>query len=222
LEELIENIVSTASSVSNIELLVKQDDDDWYVDITCSKKYWLPGDVYIAKRTDYLNRDYYNWLAERAKGKYLWAIGDDVRFLTHFWDIQLEEKIEEYLKDKKDRIAYISVNEISSKASHPCFPLITREAFMATGMYFHPELMSWGADRCLWELYNGVNRVLNVPEVIINHLSYHDGKGEYDEVAKSMRDRFFKNPNCHNEVSEKIIPGQIVKLKEYINARMEK
>lgn len=221
LEKLIENIGTTVN-IEDIELLVKQDDDSKYTTIVAPNKFMIASKVFVAPRSEYLNRDYYNYLAQVAKGDYLWAIGDDVRVLTRNWNIILKERIEEYLKDKPDRIAYISVNEVNSRAKHPCFPLITKEAFQALGMYFHPDLMSWGADRCLYELYSGINRMLHIPEVEIQHLSYHDNSGVFDETAKSMKERFFRDPNCHNKVCSDIIPKQIEKLKQIINNIKEK
>jgi hypothetical protein len=115
-------------------------------------------------------------------------------------------------------LAYIQVSEDGSEAKHPCFPLITKECFDLTHMYFHPQLLSWGADRCLYEIYssNEIRRVLEVSEVHIEHLSYHDGSGQYDETAKSMKERFFRDPQCHNRVSNYIIPQNIKFIKEHI------
>ncbi len=219
IKKLIENLETTISDYNNVEIYFKCDDDDkntikFFENIPIQKLelYW-----YKDKKSDFLNRDYYNSLCYSTSGNILWAIGDDVRFLTSNWDFILKERIEYYLRDKSDRIAYISIYEENSKAKHPCFPLITKEAFNASGMYFHPQLMSWGADRCLYELYSGIDRILYVPEVHIEHLSYHDGSGEYDETAKSMKERFFRDPNCHNKVCKEIIPKQIEKLRKRIN-----
>jgi hypothetical protein len=214
--KLVKNLQETVSSAITIIFVYDKEEKTPLYDLKEVKEN-VSICILSREHSDYLNRDYYNYAANQSLGEYIWCIGDDITFLTKGWDLILKEKIEEYLKNKTDRIAYISVNEKGSKAKHPCFPLITREAFNATGMYFHPELMSWGADRCLWELYNGINRVLYIPEIEIEHLSYHDGKAEFDETAKSMRERFFRNPNCHNEVSKNIIPAQIKRLEKIIN-----
>jgi hypothetical protein len=170
-------------------------------------------------RSEFLNRDYYNKLASIAKGKYFWGIGDDVRFCTPNFDKILEEHIETYLKDKPDRIAYISVHEEGSTAQHPCFPLITREAFEAVGEYHCSDLMSWGSDRILYEIYSPLNRCLYIPNITIKHLSYHDGTGEFDETAKSMKERFFRDPNAHNKVSMYKVPQYIKKIERVINEK---
>jgi len=212
------NLITSVNNPVETELLLKFDRGSGlpYPEMLST---WMK--VFHGEHSDYLQRDYYNWLSEKASGKYLWGIGDDVRFETKHWDILLQDKIEEYLQDKPDRIAMISVTEMGSTAKHPCFPLITREAFIATGMYFHPQLLSWGADRTIYELYSGVGRVLHVPEIEIRHLSYHDGTAVFDRTAESMRERFFRNPNCHNEISIDIIPKQIIKLQEYINEQQK-
>jgi hypothetical protein len=227
---LISNLEDTIKDFGKVELWLCADDDDKItLDYFKTMDYLksiekLQSRIFTCtqKRSDFLNKDYYNNIANYCNGKYLFSIGDDVRFRTKGWETILIEKTEEYLKDKRDRIAYISVTERGSQAKHPCFPIITKEAFNALGMYFHPELMSWGADRCLWELYSGINRVLYVPEIEIEHLSYHDGKAPFDKTAESMRERFFRNPNCHNEVSANIIPKQIKELEKFINGMVGK
>lgn len=215
--KLLDNVYSLTFNPCLVETLFKFDDDDKIsINSLIPFKSYFYIRRYIDKRSDKLNDHYYNFLATKAYGKYLWSIGDDVRFHTKHFDTILEEKLEEYLKDKPDRIAYISVTEKGSKAKHPCFPIITKEAFTKLGMYFHPQLLSWGADRCLYEVYSGINRILHIPEIEIEHISYHDNKAPFDKVAQSMKERFFRNPNAHNEVSSTIVPLQIKYLQTII------
>lgn len=225
LKETLKNISYKTNNYNNIEILIAIDNDD--IESQLNKEFIIKHfkhlniQIHSREHSDYLNAHYYNWLAEKASGKYLWAIGDDVQFNSKNWDLILEEKIEEYLKDKSDRLAYIQVSEDNTKAKHPCFPLITRECFDLTHMYFHPQLLSWGADRCLYEIYshNDIRRVLGIPKVHIEHLSYHDGKGVMDETAKSMKERFFRDPSCHNQVSMYIVPQNINFIKNYIEKK---
>ena len=79
--------------------------------------------------------------------------------------------------------------------------------------------MSWGADRCLWELYANkkINRTLYIPKIEIEHLSYHDHKAPFDDTAKSMKERFFRDPSCHTKVVLYIIPQQVKILEKAIN-----
>jgi hypothetical protein len=219
-KRLIANIQDTVSDINNIEVLFAYDKDDSLTirELSGIPTLNKPYKFFGKDRSDHLNRDYYNDLASKASGLYLFAIGVDVEIKTKNFDLLLEKKIEEYLKNKSDRLAYIQVSEDGSEAKHPCFPLITKECFDLTHMYFHPQLLSWGADRCLYEIYsnNDIKRILKIPEVHIEHLSYHDGSGQYDETAKSMKERFFRDPNCHNKVSNYIVPQNIKMIKEYI------
>jgi hypothetical protein len=215
LNEIIENILNTVEDAETIEILLKQDEDSLHK-LDIENLSFLR--CFTDKKSDSLNRDYYNFLAKESKGEILWSIGDDVRFHTKGWNKIIERKVAEYLVDKTDKIAYIHVTEKGSKAKHPCFPLITKETFNVLNMYFHPQLLSWGADRCLWELYshNSIRRVLHIHEVEIEHLSYHDGKAEFDKTAQSMKERFFRDPEAHNKVSMYTIPQQIKLLEKYI------
>ena len=64
-----------------------------------------------------------------------------------------------------------------------------------------------------------VRRTLFIPEVEIEHLSYHDGKAIFDETAKSVKERFFRDPNCHNKICNYVIPQQVRILEKYINEK---
>lgn len=227
-KQLLHTLQDTVSDLNSIELLVAYDRDD---DITIRELSGIgtkdfPVKFFSRQRSEWLNKDYYNYLAGEASGDYFFGVGDDVRFLTKDWTALLENKIEAYLTDKEDRIAYISVNEQGSKATHPCFPLITKEAFKVLGEYHCSKLMSWGSDRILWEIYAHptISRVLSVSEVSIQHLSYHDGTAPFDETARSMKERFFRDPNCHNSVSMYCVPQyrRIIEnyIKEFNNARV--
>lgn len=227
IKQLITSITSTVNDLDHIELLVAYDKDDEVTirelnNISTLNK---PYSFYGRERSDWLNKDYYNWLAEKAIGDYLFIIGDDVRFLSKDWDKLLIERTEIFLRDKLDRIAYITMED-GTEASHCCFPVVTKEAFKVLKMVLHPQLMSWGADRTIHEIYGHptIMREINIPEIRLEHLSYHDGKAPFDETAKSIKERFFRDPNCHNKVSNYIVPQQVKYLEKYIrefeNARM--
>ena len=221
-EQLFYNLEQSIAKPDNVELILMSDYDDKATYDLFQKQPTQKFQItYIRQdRSEYLNKDYYNYAATKAQGDYLWAIGDDVRFLTYFWDMKLTEKIEEILKP--DRIGYFSVTEEGSQAKHPCFPIITKESFQALKIYFHPQLMSWGADRTLYEVYsaNSIRRCFHIPDVSINHLSYHDKKAVCDDTAKSMKERFFRDPECHNKVSMYQVPQHIKILERYINERV--
>jgi hypothetical protein len=216
---LITSIENTVSDINNIELLIAYDTDDETTkkELNSIPTLNKPYRFFSRERSEWLNKDYYNWLAEKACGDYLFVIGDDVRFLSKDWDKVLIDRVEVYLKTKQDRIAYITVED-GTEASHCCFPIVTKEAFKVLKMVLHPQLMSWGADRTIHEIYGNrdIMRELNISEIKLDHLSYHDGKAPFDETARSVKERFFRDPECHNKVSIYIVPQQIKILEKYI------
>jgi hypothetical protein len=222
--QLVKSLSITSKNRDNYELLVACDTDDVEsintLDSLIKEFPSINMRVFHREKSDFLNRDYYNFLAEKAEGDFLWVIADDIRFNTNNWDNKLYYHLESITYSLKDRIACFSVSEEGSQAKHPCFPIVTKEAFKVLGMILHPQLLSWGADRTIGEIYEAINRKYTISDVSITHLSYHNKTADFDSTAASMKERFFRNPNCHNEVSEKIVPQQIELLRKYINERM--
>ena len=63
------------------------------------------------ERSEWLNRDYFNWLANMARGEFCWNIGDDLVFKVQNWDKIILEKLDIYFKDKKDIDSHCPVLE---------------------------------------------------------------------------------------------------------------
>lgn len=82
LRESIESLSSNAASLDDIEILVATDPDKME-DLTN-----FPVAVHVVPERFGYNRlhDYYNYLAERATGKWLFIWNDDVLMLTPGWD----------------------------------------------------------------------------------------------------------------------------------------
>jgi hypothetical protein len=233
--KLIKSIIATTENIKDIELLfaIDKDDDQSEDHIKDAQKKYpeLKIRVFKRNRSNFLNRDYYNWLSGFANGLYHWAIGDDVRFMMKGWDTYLQSRIEGYLKNKKDRIACVSVKDNTPKPSStlpnfPCFPLVTREAIKALGFLVHPNVPTWGADYVLYRLYVGTNRLLEVQEhVILNHISWHTGQIEQDHINKRIGEIFnsLKNIPCYStdEIVKTEVPVQIKYLNNVINGRIK-
>lgn len=198
IKRLLSSLDRTIQNKQNVQILIAIDEDDivsqsYLIDRANIPESLMPNfSMHVRPRSEFLNRDYYNWLALQAAGDYLWAIGDDVEFLVHGWDIHIQEVIEAYLKDKPDRIFCASIHDSTPKPPElpipfPCFPLITKEAFRALGFLLHPEIPTWGADYTLYELYKGAGRILTIEDrVYLDHISHHTGKVVQDMVNKRI------------------------------------
>ncbi len=227
LENLIQSIINTTNNPKDIELLIAVDNDDLdtqkYIK---DRTYPFNVKVFTRDRSDFFNRDYYNWLAHFSKGKYLWAIGNDVVFKIKDWDNIISDKIEEYLKDKSDRIVCVGVKDDtpkpdSKKPQFSCFPIITRDAYDVLGTFLHSELNTWGADYTIYTLYKQIERYFLIHDKIyIGHMGYHTNTTPADDLTIRMGYLQGSNSISNDYVRINIIPGQVKKIKTYIASKI--
>ena len=137
---------------------------------------------YIRERTEFLNRDYFDWAIQFAKGKYFWNVGDDLKFILPEWDKAIFDWLDIYYNRRpfdqglpiKDDIVYINIKCDTPKPSDidwdfSCFPIISRKAVEATGFFLIPEIPSWCSDYPLAKLYFTCNRLMNISHQFFKH-----------------------------------------------------
>lgn len=227
----LKSVKDTVSDLTNIEILVACDEEDIgsIKNVKNCKENLYPDlniHLHIRKRSIYLNRDYYNWLAGFAKGDFIWVLGDDLVLMEKNWDITIATTLEGYLKTRKDRIICASIKDNTPKPNStlpkfPCFPLFTKESLEIFGFLLHPEVPTWGADYLIYVLYNSIERLIRIENVVyLNHISYHTRQIESDAVSKrigSIFNRLKMKPENNIQTLEKtIIPRQIKFIKNYI------
>jgi len=229
---LLDSLLFTTGNIKDIEILFAVDEDDAItkeVFTTVLKDYKynnLKLQVFYRERSEFSNRDYYNWLSDKAIGQFLWAIGDDVVFQVEKWDSIISTKIEEYLIDKPDRVVCVGVKDNTPKPKidlpqFPCFPVITQEAKKAVGYFLHPYIPNWGADYLLYLLYAGANRYLAIDDnVYLLHIGIHTHTGPKDTTAQNVENTFNRlkmNPDYNIDIAkDNKIPYQVEELKKYI------
>lgn len=189
LVNLVNSIKETALDINNVEVLVGIDDDDAEsIDaarhITAQHKFVH---FHQRHRSSMLNEDYINWMArDYSVGRYLIIGNDDIEFKTMHWDEIARNKLNVYLADKPDRIVYgwLSDALINRQGMQfCCFPLVSREGMETLGFAIPGEFPSWSADGSLWEIYMRTGRILDLSEIMLEHISYHSGKRERDSVS---------------------------------------
>lgn len=189
LVDLMKSIKDTTTDIDNVEVLVGIDDDDpeshdaarhitgWH---SFAKFHSRP-------RSNMLNRDYLNWLsAHFSTGKYVIVTNDDTAFRTPNWDQIALAKLDDYLKDKPDRIAYGYMSDAlinRQGMDYCCFPLLTREGINALGFTLPAECPGWNADIIIWRLYSAVGRICDLSEIMVEHIAYHSGKRARDHIS---------------------------------------
>ena len=226
LRNLISNIKDTASRIDEIELLIAIDDDDSQ-SIALSKEE-KPFDItfVIQPRPDSLNTSLTN-LGKLAKGKYVFNLNDDLTILTKSWDTIILSKIEEFKKKNSinDDILYIGCSDTSmdkpTGSKYASFPIITKKSIDILGFFMDPVFVGLGADSGLWRIFDSVNRVLYIEDVVLDHFFHSTifAVMSPDLTAYEMRQNSAKHfVDCTSYPIEE----DTSKLKNYIENHEEK
>lgn len=192
LRNLLQSIQRTTSDISKVEVLIGVDTDDKpTMDSVCHVQNDHPFcHIYPRVRSRNINNDYLNWMYQWTSGTYIIALNDDAQFMTQNWDTIILNKLTAYLNNKPDRIAYGYLSDgLNEKygMGYCCFPLVTRTGCEALGYVLPPIFNGWNADVACWRVYDAVNRVCNISEVKIDHISYHTGTRPKDEINHWMK-----------------------------------
>jgi len=200
LQNCINSIRDTARDMSSVEIIVMSDSDDQKTTGIMSQivggwKNDYPNVIWEAReRSEWMHRDYINYgIFKYGTGKYVISINDDTTFATKGWDAFLWDKLEKYLEDKPDGIVYGSLDDDLPKENkadnrlYCCFPLISRKAIDAMGFMFDNEYKAWNADIAIYYAYDAVGRILDLKEVKINHICFHNGTRERDHISQRVQ-----------------------------------
>ena len=231
----LESAYVNAWRFDTFEIIFVCDDDDKaspaWIDI-CKEKYpEMDISYYVRPRTEFLNRDCFNYGAERAKGKYLWNVGDDLEFILPHWDRAIFDNLDIFYggrefdlkKAKLDRIVYINVGCDTPKLEdvkwpYSCFSIISREAIEAVGFFLIPGIPSWCSDYAIGELYAKSNRMMGLPEQMFKHVGVETASIRGDKVTARLNDIMIKHkaPQLAEKWRTEKLPNLIKAINEKI------
>jgi hypothetical protein len=232
LKEYLDSLAQTTCNPDRIEVLVGYDNNDELTDELFNSgivnNYKFKVIPHKRERSLFLNRDYYNWLAEKSNSDYLFVNADDVRFVIPEWDRKVEAKVEMFCNDKPDRIVGVGVKDNTPKPKRdlpdfPCFPLVTKESFAYFKFVLHGFVPTWGADYLFYLLYEGAGRYLAINDLVyMHHIGVHTHTAPKDETAAQIERTFNQlkmNPE-HNVDVHKLttIPKQSQELRTYLSS----
>ena len=231
-ERLIASLKETVGDFENVEILFGVDNDDSVSEkhLLKMKDVYAPLKIFIHKRdrSDFINGDYYNWLAQFGKGDYFQIVGDDCVFTRQYWDKLAKMRIDDYVRKNFDRIVYGMVDDGTppprgEEKRFCCFPLLSRTAYSLLGFLLHGEIPTWGADSTLYEVFShgDVDRVLKIPEITLKHVSHHcDPNIKRDNVSYSIEKiyRKYSSGQIIGRVRRVNIPENINILSAHIKA----
>ena len=205
LKQMLIRIQNTTFDLDRIEVLVNIDDDD---DSSLNSVEELEDEFdflkfFINPRELNIHKNV-NVMANMARGKYIWALGDDCHIMTMHWDKIAKDKLDGYLLDKPDGIVLGAVDstsvdkEVGKSTGWYCdAPILTSKGRDALGYLIHPHFISLGADVVTFKIYKGVDRIVDLREIVFDHVTHNTIQKVVnpDQTAAEYRSRQRQHQN---------------------------
>jgi hypothetical protein len=181
---LSESAFSLAASPPDIELLAYVDFDDpalpQYAALDCAE-------IHTGERIMFT--DYWNKLAEVARGDIMGMMGDDVVFRTPGWDVMVEDEFAKW----PDRIVFVNGRDGAHGPALGTHGFLHRRWVDAVGRFCPPYFSHDYPDLWLTEVADALGRRVFLPELFTEHLHPNLGKAPDDDtyregVARGVRD----------------------------------
>lgn len=191
------SVLSNTKNKKDIEILIRYDDDDEETEEFSNRAsfiYDLNLTFIKGPRPKSLIVSY-NETVRRSKGENLFVCNDDIQILTKDWDEIALRKIEEYKKEKgiSDDI-YLCTTDCSSidrdkRKGYCSFPIISKKATDVLGFFMYDSFVGLGGDSSIHRLYEGIDRVIDITEIKINHELHSslEAINNPDQTASDMR-----------------------------------
>lgn len=226
LKNFLECLYKDTHKKKNIEILIAVDNDDpTYNQVesiisSSNARFFADCRIVRRNRSEFLNRDYYNWMADQATGDLIWCLADDVTTVRNGWDTIVIEHVQRFFEQHPDRIVCVSIKDNTPPPSHrlpkfPCFPMFSREAINALGWMLPPNIPTWGADYIIYTIYHPLGRVLQIHDQnYINHVSWHTKQIEVDATNERIGAIFNKMKMIPEHNTDKMIAVDVPILRD--------
>lgn len=181
LKQMLTRIQNTTFDISNIEVLINIDNDD-IESVEAVKDFENEFEFvkFLINPRELNIHKHVNIMANMARGKYIWALGDDCHIMTMHWDKIAQNKLDNYLSNKPDGIVLGAVDstsvdkELNSPTGWYCdAPILTAKGRDALGYLIHPHFLSLGADVVTFRIYKAINRIVDLREIIFDHITHN-------------------------------------------------
>lgn len=208
LKELIHSLIETTINLWEVELILVVDDDDpttqRHVHVLSLLK-GLSIRYFIVPKSDHFVRDYYNFAALKALGRWVMAINADSVFMTRGWDRIVCSRLEAEAAHFGDDILLGIVHDglprqgdpvidhtraiFPEKVEFSCWPILSKEYVDLMGGMMDERNWCWGADHWLGRLFVNLReggRMVYMRGVKVDHKSHHT-KIEVPQKASFQR-----------------------------------
>ena len=227
----IESIYTHTTHKNEIEILVLCDNDDIeaqkYTADALRKWPQLNMKILLRERSEFSNRDYYNYLGAQAQGELVWIFADDLELTKFNWDKIIWSGYQGFKVGRPDNCFCFSIKDNTPPPSHtlpkfPCFPMFTRECLSLFGWYLHPSPPNWGVDYIAYKIFQPLDRISQFHEDnYINHISHHNHQVKEDETSLRIG-RIFNRLKMRPEHStDRILGEEVPKLRAVLAKQIE-
>jgi hypothetical protein len=198
--DLMNSIYEKAEFKNDIEFLIKIDDDDvtsdYHVLLADNFRGKVKYEVFVETRSHHICNDYYNYLANKANGEFIWPLNDDCILVgPDGWDHEVIHQVHGAGLSRK--ISYTYVGVVGHGETYSPFPIVSRETVQALGWLHDPKITTWKSDEILGNIFqglrniHGIDRVINLKDrVTIDHFNWCGSIG--DETQEHMKEGFDK------------------------------
>lgn len=198
-ENMMETLRQATSYPQEIEVLIALDSDDFE---SINKVYfwkqrfdftWL--EFFIVNRSEHFTRDYVNFLARCAQGRFVININADSEFKTKGWDEELFTSMQHGFASKGDDIFLGLVQDGLDRKGEDkflpnfsCWPVVSKQSIDLLGYFLDERFTIWGPDHFIAMAYKEANRLISLTHIKIDHNSFHSGRrpddGNYERFKK--------------------------------------
>lgn len=184
LRRLLDSIAATAEEPHRLEIVLRLDEDDPashdldHPLLTVRKLIAPPAKMGAMIRAAY----------DASGGRYVMFLNDDAVCRTPGWDAALAGALARF----PDRVALAWCNDLFRGPAMPNFPMLSRESCEAMGGICPGEYGRDYVDTHLFDIFRklqalGHDRLVYLPEVVVEHLHFEAGKAHFDPTYAKPR-----------------------------------
>lgn len=184
----INSIMDTVSDIGNVNLYFGIDDDDptrnTVLDICGRYPFVKMVPIHNDGRFIGINR-IWNILAANCPDQIFEQLGDDHIFRTSGWDSRVLDEFSE-TKCPADRIKLVFCDD-GQYAPNLCInAFIDRKYYEVLGYFCREEFLIGWSDQWLYQTFKAFDRITYLPDVMIEHVHFGNGKRFMDNVNMRM------------------------------------
>lgn len=217
LQKCLYSIFEQNSNQHDIEVVLAIDDDD-FITHGYLEGCEYPINYFSQPRSSHPTNSYINQSLKFLSGDLYWILGNDCTILTQDYDRILFENWPIW----QDQIAYFKINDgiLNTHWQHNqacCFPLLTAKVVQLFKFFIPPQIIAWGGDIALWEIFKKLNqsRVVDLTSKIeVLHYSEFTGYGKQDEINKRIE--------IMSPASDRLSEEQINQYSSILNSEIER